>query len=360
MKINQSNIAMSSSRTYQKTSSSLFKSSITVGRNSQKGSVTLNLSDQASQSKQSGLMLGMRKKLSLLDLSTQNTSEVENTTANPSSKEDANIKILKKLLELLKLLREGKNPYELTSDPLSFQTPDFRSVGNASTNAGTVWTRQTTAESYFHEEEATSFSATGSVVTSDGRNISFNVQLELSRSFTEETSLITEETVSMLTDPLVINMDVSSAEVTDQKFLFDIDCDGTRDEISFVGEGSGFLALDKNGDGTINDGSELFGTTSQDGFRDLAAYDSDDNGWIDENDDIFSKLRIWTKDKDGNDKLITLKQGNVGAIYLGSAKTDFSLNNSETNQQNGQIRKTGIYLKETGEAATIQHVDLAL
>ncbi len=39
----------------------------------------------------------------------------------------------------------------------------------------------------------------------------------------------------------------------------------------------------------INDGSELFGTSSGDGFKDLATYDEDENGWIDENDSIFSK-----------------------------------------------------------------------
>ena len=58
--------------------------------------------------------------------------------------------------------------------------------------------------------------------------------------------------------------------VSDMKFKFDIDSDGKVDEISFVGKSSGFLALDKNEDGKINDGSELFGTKSGDGFSDLA------------------------------------------------------------------------------------------
>ena len=67
----------------------------------------------------------------------------------------------------------------------------------------------------------------------------------------------------------------------------------------------------------INDGNELFGTKSGDGFKDLAKYDKDRNGWIDEADDIFDDLRIWTKDEQGNDKLLTLKEAGVGAIYLG-------------------------------------------
>ena len=143
------------------------------------------------------------------------------------------------------------------------------------------------------------------------------------------------------------------------KTFFDLDADGKEEEMSFVGKGSGFLALDKNGDGTINDGSELFGTQSGDGFKDLAAYDKDGNGWIDEADDIFKDLKVWTKDEEGNNKLLNLKEAGVGAIYLGSADTQFSLNN-EQNKTNAVIRKTGIYLKESGEVGTVQHVDFAL
>ena len=150
------------------------------------------------------------------------------------------------------------------------------------------------------------------------------------------------------------------ASVSDQKFLFDLDGDGKKENISFTGKGSGFLALDKNGDGVINDGNELFGTKSGDGFKDLAKYDKDRNGWIDEADDIFDDLRIWTKDEQGNDKLLTLKEAGVGAIYLGNASTQFSLNNQQTNHTNAMIRSTGVYLKESGEAGTIQHVDLVL
>lgn len=143
----------------------------------------------------------------------------------------------------------------------------------------------------------------------------------------------------------------------DQKFLFDLDCDGEKDNISRLDSGSGYLALDLNGDGVINDGSELFGTRSGDGFSDLARYDSDGNGWIDENDEIWRRLRIWTQDDRGNDKLYTLSDKNVGAIYLGNVSTDYSLQSSKGNT-NAAIRKTGIFLYENGMAGTVQHLDL--
>lgn len=223
----------------------------------------------------------------------------------------------------------------------------------------TVWRRTTVTSSFVNETENTAYSAQGIVRTADGREIGFHVDVEMSREFCAEYSEITQDEYIM-TDPLVINLDTDTADVSDQKFLFDIDSDGRQEEISFVGKGSGFLALDKNNDGKINDGSELFGTKSGDGFKDLAAYDQDGNGWIDEADSVFSDLRIWTKDQNGRDRLLTLKEAGIGALYLGSAATRFELKDGQTNETQAAIRKTGIYLKESGEAGTMQHVDLVL
>ena len=141
--------------------------------------------------------------------------------------------------------------------------------------------------------------------------------------------------------------------------MFDINGDGKEEEISKLGAGSGFLALDKNGDGKINNGNELFGTKSGDGFKDLSAYDKDGNGWIDEADDIFDDLKVWTKDEQGNDKLIALSKSGVGAIFLGNADTKFSLNDTENNT-NAVIQRTGVYLKESGEVGTMMHVDMVV
>ena len=215
-----------------------------------------------------------------------------------------------------------------------------------------------TESNYYSESESVSFSTEGKVITSDGEEISFQLELSMSRKFES----YYEESFSFgsaLCDPLVINLDSKVANVSDQKFLFDIDGDGKKDNISKLGSGSGFLALDKNGDGIINDGNELFGTKSGDGFRDLSAYDSDKNGWIDENDDIFDKLLIWSKDENGKDKLYKLSEKGVGAMYLGNAATNFSLNNAVTNDINAVIRKTGIFLFENKEVGTLQHVDMA-
>ncbi len=214
--------------------------------------------------------------------------------------------------------------------------------------------------SYYHQEvEQTQFKTVGTVRTSDGREITFNLGLSMSRSFQEYAQTTSVGEFVQMTDPLVINLDTDMTALSDQKFEFDLDCDGVKDSISQLGGGSGFLALDKDGDGVINDGSELFGTKSGDGFADLAKYDDDGNGWIDENDKIFEQLLVWTKDETGKDELYTLKEAGVGAMCLQRAQTDFDLNSLKNNQTNGRIRSTGIFLYENGNVGTMQQLDLA-
>ena len=214
-----------------------------------------------------------------------------------------------------------------------------------------------TADYHEVEQEETSFSTVGMVRTSDGREINFNVNVGMSREF-ERYYSNEVQIAPNLCDPLVINLDTDAASLEDQTFYFDIDADGELDEISGLGAGSGYLALDKNGDGKINDGSELFGKKSGNGFADLAAYDDDHNGWIDENDAIWSKLKIWVKDSNGKDVLYSLADKNVGALYLGNVSTDHTLKGDD-GQTKGVIRNTGVFLYENGNVGTIQHVDVA-
>jgi len=213
-------------------------------------------------------------------------------------------------------------------------------------------------EESYYESESMSFNSQGVVKTADGQEIAIDVSLSMSREFAREVELdvMMEETVK---DPLVINFEGTAAELTDRKFAFDLDMDGAADQISFVGPGSGFLALDQNGDGAVNDGSELFGARTGNGFGELAAYDDDGNGWIDEADSVYEGLRIWSKGSDGSDQLMALGQRGVGAIYLGHAATPFHMKD-ENNQLEGIVRSSGVYLNENGSVGTVQPVDLVV
>lgn len=213
--------------------------------------------------------------------------------------------------------------------------------------------------SYFHETEAVSFSAQGSIQTKDGKSIDFSVTLNMSREFYQENHLsIQAGATTKKTDPLAINFNGNAAELSSTKFEFDLDNDGSVEQIARLNANSGFLALDKNHDGIVNNGSELFGPQSGNGFKDLAQYDEDNNGFIDEADSIYSKLRIWQHLDDGSEKLLSLGAKNIGAIYLGHVSTPFHLNDLSDNQPLGEVASTGFYIEESGQPGTIQHVDL--
>jgi len=210
------------------------------------------------------------------------------------------------------------------------------------------------------ESESTQFAANGVVKTSDGRTISFSLSLSMSRSYVEQTDIsVRTAELRQKKDPLVLNFAGSAAQLTSRRFDFDIDADGSMDSINFVGAGSAFLAIDKNGDGRINDGSELFGTQSGDGFADLAAFDSDANGWIDENDAVYSKLLLWSKDGAGIDALRSLSPAEVGAIGLSRIATPFAIKDLD-NALQGEVRTSGVFLHENGQAGSLQQIDLTV
>lgn len=399
MKINSSAVAMSGSQSYshyQETQQSVTQMTLAQWNRWQKAmdaAADVSISEESRKKLEEEQADKEQQKNQLEGFLKANKAERPELPDAVESKDEQMLKVLQQILEMLRRIRKDgvfsasgslarSSVYSLQKTDSAFEstmrrlgksysmteslvTRDLRStaqwVSGSSRNAfsSTAWMRHTETSSYVMEQESTSFSAAGVARTADGREIQFNVDLQMSRAFAGSFFSSKDEQV-VLTDPLVINLSSDTATVSDQKFYFDLDADGRKEEISSLGSGSGFLAYDKNNDGVINDGSELFGTKSGDGFADLAQYDQDGNGWIDENDSIFNDLKVWVKDEDGSDRLLNLREANVGAIYLGSANTQFHLNDAVTNETKGVIQKSGVFLHETGEVGTIQHVDLAV
>ncbi|OEH86488.1 hypothetical protein BHU72_12805 [Desulfuribacillus stibiiarsenatis] len=213
------------------------------------------------------------------------------------------------------------------------------------------------SESYY-ESERMNFSSQGTIKTTDGKEINFSIDVSISRSFAQHNSISFRAGDAVVVDPLVINYKGTSAGLSEKKFSFDLTMDGMPEQISMLKPGSGFLALDLNGDGKINDGSELFGPKTGNGFSELANYDEDGNGWIDANDSIYEKLQIWTKDDQGIDRLFAIGELGVSAIYLGNIHTPFDFKDSNQQLQ-GQLSRTGIFVNKNGTVGTVQQVDLA-
>lgn len=242
------------------------------------------------------------------------------------------------LTEKLQGLKEASAELKMSGRPMTAMTMTFNVTESV------------------EEYECSNFNSCGVVKTADGREIEFGLELTMERSYSATRTVEVYQQVTF-TDPLVINFEGNAADLTDEKFSFDLNADGEEELISYF-TNSGMLALDKNGDGVINDGTELFGALSGNGFADLAQYDEDGNNYIDEADSIFNDLKIWTKTEE-EDILQSLADHNVGAIYLGASETPFDIK-GEDNQHNGRVRASGFYLSEAGEVGTMQQVDMVV
>jgi len=91
----------------------------------------------------------------------------------------------------------------------------------------------------------------------------------------------------------------------------------------------------------------------------LRVYNEDHNDWIDENDAIFDKLLIWTKDDSGEEKFYSLKDKGIGALYLENVSTKFDFKDTQENLQ-GMMDSSSIFLKEDGKVGAIHEVDLKI
>ncbi|MCP4354393.1 MAG: hypothetical protein GY793_01930 [Proteobacteria bacterium] len=143
-------------------------------------------------------------------------------------------------------------------------------------------------------------------------------------------------------DPLVLDLDGDGLELNsmDSGIRFDMDNDGFAENTSWVKADDGLLVMDKNGNGTIDNITELFGSATKTGFEELAELDSNSDGTIDANDTDFGNIKVW-QDLNQNgiseaDELKTLSEAGISSISL-------------TEQQDGSMVEDAI-LVATGEA----------
>ena len=139
-----------------------------------------------------------------------------------------------------------------------------------------------------------------------------------SSSFISKCDAYEEDTCSCdggFLSPIVIDVDHSGFSMSDsaEGVVFDFLNDGVPLALSWTGAHAtnAFLVLDRNGNGNIDNGTELFGNVTPqpdspepNGFLALAEYDKlgnggNGNGRIDTSDAIFSNLRLW-QDKNHN------------------------------------------------------------
>jgi len=258
-------------------------------------------------------------------------------------------RMFEQLLEAILAALEGR---KCRSDQADCRLPE---IPRASRERTLEWTR--TGRETRSENEQLAVCGSGTIRTADGRCINFDLDMQLARSEQFERQW-GESGKVVLRDPLVINFAGQAAELNEERLAFDLDSDGSDESIAKLGRGSAWLVLDRNGNGRVDCGKELFGAQSGDGFADLSAFDCDANGWIDEADAVFDQLSLWHGGS-GADALQGLAAAGVGALWLGQVDSPFALKGNG-GALLGQLRATGLWLSEAGQVGTMQQIDLAV
>lgn len=291
-----------------------------------------------------------------LSLEQANSAAASAPVADDEMSADPQMELIKSIIEMMTGRRiQVMSAAELAVDAASqLATPDAAAPEAAARQPefGIEYDRRETRES----SEDTHFEARGAIRTADGRMIDFSVGLSMQRSETVTSSVSLRAGNAVSKDPLVINFGGSAASLRNQRFSFDLLGHGNKVDVPVLGQGSGFLVLDALGAGKVESGRQLFGPASGDGFADLAKYDSDASGWIDEADPVFGRLGVWTPDAHGGGAVVGLDAAGVGALYLGRTATPFTL--KDGGEELGAIRTSGVFVGEDGRVGTLQQVDL--
>jgi len=162
-------------------------------------------------------------------------------------------------------------------------------------------------------------------------------------------------------DPLVLDLDDDGLEIDPlgSGAHFDLDRNGFAEETAWVNKDDGLLVFDRNGDGIINDGGELFGdqttmadgTTAASGFEALTEMDTNGDGIISSEDEKFADLRVWQDaNSDGftaEGELKTLKEVGITAIDLENQMVNKDIAGNNT------IVREGVYFKDDGTLGNV-------
>ena len=177
------------------------------------------------------------------------------------------------------------------------------------------------------------------------------------------------------TSPLVLDLDgsgrIETTRLADSTGAFDLLGTGRAIQSGWVTGGDGFLAVDNNGNGRVDNVSELFGGNRMgEGFAKLAGFDSNGDGLVDMHDAKFGQLMIW-RDANGNHQtdageMVTLAQAGVASLVVDHTNTlsvdaqgnGLGETSSATLASGASVTMTDVYFKVSTEDAKAAGVQL--
>lgn len=170
-----------------------------------------------------------------------------------------------------------------------------------------------------------------------------------------------EMSVEALKDPIIVQFGSQGlGEISGQKD-FDINQDSALDNLPVFSGDVGYLVYDKNQNNKADNGSELFGPETGQGFTELAQLDSNENGFIDEEDEYFEQLYLWQPGSNENqaDQWLSLKEAEIQAISLSAISTPYDFYDQQGEIQ-AQLRQSSFAISKNGIGRGVHQVDVRI
>jgi Zn-finger nucleic acid-binding protein len=169
-------------------------------------------------------------------------------------------------------------------------------------------------------------------------------------------------------DPIILDLDGDGLETVGvaSNIYFDFDADGVLTRTGWVNKDDALLVWDRNGNGRIDTGAELFGdftplpngTLAPNGFAALAALDSNGDGVIDASDPAFAELKLWRDTSQdgqtGTGELISLADAGIVSLNLAHTLKNQTLANGNT------LAREGTFTRADGSSSGMGEFKLAI
>ena len=232
---------------------------------------------------------------------------------------------------------------------------ELQAQARAESDGRAGWGLRIDVEEVRERRERQRFQASATLKTANGQVLELDMEV-LQKRFERSRTSWQLRAGEALKDPLVLDFGVPGTQVADDTLSVDLDQDGELDELHHLGRRSLYLVDDRDGDGQVTDGSELFGPRSNDGYAELQALDHDGNGFVDSADPAWSRLHVWMH-HNGKSELMALSDKGVGALYVGNIEAPFRLLDGQGTRR-AQQQAMSFWVGEDGAMGTTRRVDV--
>lgn len=184
-----------------------------------------------------------------------------------------------------------------------------------------------------------------------------NLKFRQNTSVEERIGISLEELGIKKVDPLVLDLDGKGIQLTEagKGAIFDVTADGKLDSTAWVKGNTALLTYDRNGNGVIDNGSELFGDQNgaADGFEELGKYDTNGDRKITILDPIFKALKLY-RDLNGDGKMSKNEFSSLSELGIKALNLNFMRTSADIN--GNSLILNGSFEREDGSTGQLADV----